>query len=242
ILYYITKIRTYIGLFFSYFALLMMLTMFLGASIYLYSPSNVSLAVAFAVNMGVMITVLAYFFAIAENISERKLHVSSIHVYSISLLAVLNEVLMGSTFGLAQFGSRLFSTPYNAFYYSINSYWFFLPMMSEMIGFYVIHYLRGLQYPYLLPLVGVTAFPPTAFNVSNWFPFAVIMTLGISAYGVFFSKRRDWKYVYLSLIVTGVILIINALPYDLNVVIAMTLYYSSIFFQVFQRGEIDKRL
>lgn len=238
ILYFTTRIKTFIGLFFLYFSLAMMLTMFLGASIYIYSPSNTTLAIAFAINMALMIFLLTYFFAIAENISERSLTNNPINIYGISVLLVANEVLMSTTFGLAQFGPKYFSSAYGAFYYTINSYWFFYPMMAEMLGFYLIHYVKGQQFQQLLPLVGVTAFPPTAFNVQDWFPFALVLTLGASAYGMFLNRKRErlwWFYIYLSLIFTSLLLLVNAIPYDINVIIAMVMYYATILFQTFEK-------
>ncbi|MEM0305325.1 MAG: hypothetical protein QW685_10035 [Saccharolobus sp.] len=224
ILYYIEKIRTYVGVFFIYFSLIMMITMFLGASIYLYSPSNLTLAIAFAINMSIMIVLIVYFFIIAKKLIHKPFNGEKPHVVVFSFLVVLNEILMGSTFGIAQFGSEYFSTPYNAFYYSINSYWFFYPMMAEMLAFYIIHYIRGLQYKELLPLIGIAAFPPTVFNYPNWFYSALIFSLIFSVLGVLSSR----KYIYLALAITILLNFVNAIPYDILIIASMTWYYSQI--------------
>jgi hypothetical protein len=236
ILFYIVRIRTYVGMFFAYFGLAMMLTMFVGASVYLYSPSNTSLAVAFGVNMAVMLGLLTYFFAIAEDMQKKKLTHTSLNTMSVSLLLVTNEVFMSTAFGLAQFGPKLFSSPYGSFYYTVNSYWFFYPMMAEMLGFYLIHYLKGEQFPQLLPLVGVTSFPPTAFNTQGWFPFAVAVSLGASGYGFAYSfkGRGLWTYIYASLLITTALLLVTPIPYDVDIVVTMVLYYYAILSKTFQ--------
>lgn len=227
ILYYMEKIRTYVGVFFVYFSLAMMLTMFLGASIYLFSPSTLSLAIAFGINMAVMITTLAYFFTIAEELVNKSFNGLNIHIISFSVLVVLNEILMGSTFGIAQFGREYFITPYDAFYYSINSYWFFYPMMAEMLAFYLIHYIKGMVYKELFPLIGVAAFPPTAFSYFQWFYSATFFSLAFSTIGILTSKGI-WRYVYLGVIIGVLLNFINAIPYDLIIITSMVMYYSHI--------------
>jgi hypothetical protein len=62
ILYYIEKIKTYVGVFFIYFSLVMMITMFIGASVYLISPSTLWLAIAFGINTFTMIPLIVYFY------------------------------------------------------------------------------------------------------------------------------------------------------------------------------------
>ncbi|AOL16787.1 hypothetical protein BFU36_08800 [Sulfolobus sp. A20] len=227
ILYYMEKIKTYIGVFFIYFSLAMMLTMFIGASIYLFSPSSTSLAIAFGVNMAIMISALAYFFIIAEEIAKIRFNGQRIHVVFFSILVVINEILMGTTFGLAEFGSVRFSTPYDAFYNSVNSYWFFYPMMAEMLAFYLIHYLRGLTFREIFPLIGVAAFPPTAFNYTDWFYSAVVLSLGFSALGILSSKRL-LRYIYSALALTILLTLINPIPYDALIITSMIIYYNYI--------------
>ncbi|WP_238842131.1 hypothetical protein [Sulfolobus sp. E11-6] len=141
ILYSVAIVSTKIGTFFLYFSLTMMLTMLIGASIYLFSPSNETFGIAFGINMASMILLLGYFFAVAENLAER-MNFNGYHFYTLSALAVINEVLMGLTFGLAQFGAKPFSTIILGLYNSLNSYWFFYPMMAEMLSLYLIAYIK----------------------------------------------------------------------------------------------------
>lgn len=229
ILYYIENIKSMIGLYFSYFGLVMMLSMFIGAIIYLYNPSNITLAIAFAENMVIMISFLAYFFIIAEELVKQPIRNLRYHIYVLSTLAVLNEILMGSTFVLAQFGKSLFSSVYSSFYSSVNSYWFFYPMMVEMLSLYLIQYIRGVNLKSLLPLIGVTSFPPTAFNIREWFLFGVVMTMAVSALGIVSSGRNLWRYIYSIILLATLGTFINPIPYDICVIIAMILYYSTIF-------------
>ncbi|QGA53218.1 hypothetical protein GFS03_00685 [Sulfolobus sp. E5-1-F] len=224
ILYYIEKIKTYVGVFFIYFSLIMMITMFIGASVYLISPSTLSLAIAFGINTFIMIPLIVYFLLNIRNFVNKKFNRERVHIVIFSLLLVLNEVLMGLTFGIAQFGPSKFSTLYYAFYYSINSYWFFYPMMAEMFALYLLHYLRGLTYREVFPLIGVATFPPTIFDYQEWFYSAIIFSLGFSTFGVIFSKNF-WRYVYSVLAVCILILLFNPIAYDLVIIVSMILYY-----------------
>jgi len=224
ILYYIEKIKTYVGVFFIYFSLVMMITMFIGASVYLISPSTLWLAIAFGINTFTMIPLIVYFLLKVSKFSNTKFNRERLHIVIFSLLLVLNEILMGSTFGIAQFGPSKFSTLYYAFYYSINSYWFFYPMMAEMLVLYLLHYLRGLTYREVFPLIGVAAFPPTAFDYQDWFYSALIFSLGFSVFGIMISKDL-WRYVYSVLAVCILILFFNTIAYDVAIITSMILYY-----------------
>ncbi|WP_422398137.1 hypothetical protein [Sulfolobus tengchongensis] len=224
ILYYIEKIKTYVGVFFIYFSLIMMITMFVGASLYLFYPSTSSLAIAFGINAFLMIPLIAYFLMTIRKLVNRHFRGERTHIVFFSILLVVNEVLMGSTFGIAQFGPSRFITPYYAFYYSINSYWFFYPMMAEMLALYILHYLKGLTYREVFPLIGAVAFPPTAFDYSEWFYSALIFSLGFSLVGVI-SSKKIWRYMYSALAVAILLLLINPIPYDILIIISMILYY-----------------
>lgn len=224
ILYYIEKIKTYIGVFFIYFGLLMMLTMFIGAVIYLYSPSNTSLAIAFGVNMAIMVSVLAYFFIVAEKIASQRFNGEKKHILSFAILVVLNEILMGTTFSLAQFGLKYFLTLYDAFNTSINSVWFFYPMMAEMLAIYLIHYLKGFYFKELFPLIGIATFPPTVFNFTDWVYSSLVLSLGFSLLGVLTAKNI-WRYIYIVLAIGTITTLLNPVPYDLIIIFSMILYY-----------------
>jgi|ECHhosMinimDraft_1075155.scaffolds.fasta_scaffold03027_2 hypothetical protein len=223
LIYLVESIRTHVGLFFSYFGLLMMLTMLLGASIYLAQPSSLTLAVAVGLNMGTMTALLGYFLYSAHSI-VRSLNMSKSDYYLVSLLLVSNEVLMGSTFGIAQFGVGPFSTPYGAFYTSVNSYWFFYPMMSEMLSLYIMLYLKGRNQDELYPLVGITAFPITALHVSHWSELSMALTLVIAVYGALKSSRT-WRWIYTSLAISALAVRVSPLPYDAAILLSMIYYY-----------------
>lgn len=224
ILFYIEKIRTYVGVFFVYFSLTMMIAMFVGASIYLLYPSRVSLAIAFGINTFIMIPLIAYFLLKIAKLANTPFRGERTHVVIFSILLVLNEILMGTTFGIAQFGFSRFSNLYYSLYFSINSYWFFYPMMAEMLALYLLHYLKGSINRELFPLIGLATFPPTAFDYQEWFYSALIFSLAFSILGSILSKRL-WRYVYLMLILSELILLINAIPYDIAIAISMILYY-----------------
>jgi len=61
------RIKSNVGLFLVYFVLIMMVSMFIGALIYLFSPTNVSLAEAIIINNGLMLFLLVYLFLNAKN-------------------------------------------------------------------------------------------------------------------------------------------------------------------------------
>jgi len=109
ILYLVERVRNYAGFWFMTFLLLMMISMFVGASIYLNSPSNVSLALAFLTNSIVMIAFLTPFLLKIKDLASRSYNGKDDGL--ISALAILNEVTMGYTFELAQYGKSVFSNP-----------------------------------------------------------------------------------------------------------------------------------
>jgi len=87
-----------------------------------------------------------------------------------------------------------------------------------------LHYLRGLTYREVFPLIGVAAFPPTAFDYQDWFYSALIFSLGFSVFGIMISKDL-WRYVYSVLAVCILILFFNTIAYDVAIITSMILYY-----------------
>lgn len=189
------KVKSYVGLLIFYFVQIMMITMFIGAILYLLSPSNYSLAEAIIINNATMLLFLVVLFS-----QGRKL--ANIHNFSkssliiASFLTVLNEILMGATFSLASFGPKLFSSFYLSVLTTLNSYWFFYPMMIEMLSLYLIDYIKGNIKKELFPLIGITTFPPTLFNFSQWVYSSLIIDIILSILGIINSKGL-WRFLYI---------------------------------------------
>jgi hypothetical protein len=223
VLAYTSRVRTEVGLFFLYFAFIMMITMLVGASVYFLSPGQATLGVAVGINMGAMVVALTYFFSTAESLTK-KVNMNRLIMGSIAALVVLNEGLMGTTFGLAQFGSGGFLTPLQGFLSSINSYWFFYPMMAEMLSLYLILDRRGVKLGAAYALVGATAFPPTAFDLPQWRLITPVLSLGASILGLLGSKRT-WRWIYVGVAGTSILTYLNPLPYDVMLPIAMGYFY-----------------
>lgn len=217
--------RTYTRMFFVYFALGMMILMLSGAALYLYYPSEETLGIAFGVNMVYMLGVLAYYFIIAEEVSGRELSNFGLHSVLIGVLVVVNEALMGATFTLAQYGRGPFSTPLASLYNSINSYWFFYPMMAEMLGLFLYHLSRGYLLKSLFPLVEMTAFPPTLFSPFNLVLASSGLSVASSLLGIYYSGDSVLKAAYGILAVVSAAALVTPYPYDAAVVASMALYF-----------------
>ncbi|MEM0071937.1 MAG: hypothetical protein QXR86_01000 [Metallosphaera sp.] len=226
ILYYVFKVRTKLGLFFLYFGFFMMSLMLIGASVYLFNPSQTNLGIAVGLNMTSMVLLLAYFFAVAEKLTEN-VNLKWYHLYSLSSLVVFNEALMGLTFGLAQFGKEPFLTPVSAMYNSLNSVWFFYPMMVEMLTLYLILLKRGNNLS-LFPFIGVAAFPPVIFqDLIIWRYFSLLASLGFSILGLTF--KGTWRYIYLLTTVGSISTLFTPWIYDVAILVGMIAYYVTSF-------------
>lgn len=222
------KMKTYTHAFLLGFAFLMMGTMFIGAIIYMYFPTTFSLGIAVAINMVPMIIVLAAFFSVADNLSrgitDRKV------IYLLSVSIVVDEVLMGSTFQIAQFGK--FSSPLQGIDSSLNSVWFFYPMMVEMffLFFVKVDEMSGSKTPvFLLPIIAVAALPPTLIDVSIWKYFSSLIDLTIAGFGLLTSPK-SWKFVYSAICIAVISALIGA-DYLFGSILALSMvyYYSSTF-------------
>ena len=226
ILYLVEKVKSYAGFWFIIFLLVMMISMFVSASIYLYSPSSVSLALAFLTNSVIMIAFLVPFFIKAKELAMKRYNGRDDGY--ISVLAVLNEVIMGYTFELAQYGKSVFSTPFSYFTLSVNNYWFYYPMMAEMFALFLIYYLRGVKQEVLtqlLPIVGITAFPPILLNDKTWFYSSLILSLGFCALG--FKSRLS--YLYIAMAVALLTTFFTPVVYELVLLYSMYTYYTTVF-------------
>jgi len=210
------KIKTWIGLFFAFFVLIMMITMFIGAIAYLLSPSNISLAEAIIVNNASMLILLVYLFMNAKKLASNK-DFSKIHIFSLSILTVLNEILMGGAFSLAYFGIKYFLT-------SLNSYWFFYPMMAEMLALYLIDYLKSRANKELFALIGITTFPPTILNFSQWIYSSIFIDVILSLIGII-NSRGLWRYLYIITAISVVSTLFIPTFFDIIIIIDMILYY-----------------
>lgn len=227
LLYFIYKVSTKLGVFFLYFSFTMMAFMLVGASIYLYQPSETDLGIAVGINMVSMILLLAYFFAVAEKLTE-KFKLRDVHYYSLASLVIVNEGLMGLTFGLAQFGRDPFTNVESALYNSLNSYWFFYPMMAEMLSLFFILMNKGRAPVELFPLVGITAFPPTIFtNLLIWRGTSIVMDFGLSMLGLTFKGK--WRIVYFVTALSVITTIYTPWIFDVTIIAGMVLYYVTSF-------------
>lgn len=232
VIYYVPEARTLIGGFLVYFVILMMSTMFLGATIYLLSPSEVTLGIAVGVNMAAMIAALGYFFSVAENLQvtmkRRKLFYSLV-----SVLLVITEYLMGLTFYVAQFLSQqeaVGQVLLRSLVDSLSSYWFFYPMMLEMLSLYIILYLQQAEVRELFPLIGVTTFPPGAFTFKGWDYTSAVLSTAISIFGVVISRKISWRLLYgLAAFSSLVTLAVGPILFDLIVASSMVYYYYTSF-------------
>lgn len=246
VIYYIeNKLNTYIHLFFSYFILIMMALMLVGAIIYLSSPSNVTLGIAVAINMISMIVILAFFFSVAENLSKQ-ITLSSKILYSLASLLVLNEALMGTTFSLAEFGKSYFFSITEDMAISLNSIWFFYPMMIEMLFTLVIGIVNfnqiGDYVYYVIPLIGIAAFPPTVLNFNVWIYSALAIDIFLAIYGIMKSKLI-WKILYAILIITLIPILFNInIFFGLGIAISMVYFYRSLFMEARIKKEKDSSM
>lgn len=226
ILYLVEKVRNYAGFWFIIFLLVMMISMFVSASIYLNSPSSLSLALAFLTNSIVMVAFLVPFFIKARELALRRYNGKNDCL--ISALAVLNEVIMGYTFELAQYGKSIFSNPLSYFTLSINNYWFYYSMMAEMFTLYLIYYLRGVKREVLtqiFPIVGITASPPILLDNKVWFYSSLLMSLGFCALGF----RSRLNYLYVAMAIALLTTFFTPVIYELVLLYSMYTYYTIVF-------------
>ncbi|MEJ2775372.1 hypothetical protein WIW90_03935 [Sulfolobaceae archaeon RB850M] len=226
ILYLVEKVRNYASFWFIIFLLVMMISMFVSASIYLNSPSSLSLALAFLTNSIVMVAFLVPFFIKARELTLRRYNGKNDCL--ISALAVLNEVIMGYTFELAQYGKYIFSNPLSYFTLSINNYWFYYSMMAEMFTLYLIYYLRGVKREVLtqiFPIVGITASPPILLDDKVWFYSSLLMSLGFCALGF----RSRLNYLYVAMAIALLTTFFTPVIYELVLLYSMYTYYTIVF-------------
>jgi hypothetical protein len=226
ILYLVEKVRNYAGFWFIIFLLVMMISMFVSASIYLNSPSSLSLALAFLTNSIVMVAFLVPFFIKAKELALRRYNGKNDSLTS--ALAVLNEVIMGYTFELAQYGKSIFSSPLSYFTLSINNYWFYYSMMAEMFTLYLIYYLRGVKREVLtqiFPIVGITASPPILLDNKVWFYSSLLMSLGFCALGF----RSRLNYLYVAMAIALLTTFFTPVIYELVLLYSMYTYYTIVF-------------
>lgn len=227
ILYMSERVKNYAGLYLVYFLLGMMAIMFLSAIYYLYYPSSLSLALAFLTNSIYMVSLLVPFFLIAKKLASKEYRGG--HEIYISVLAVINEFLMGYTFNLAYLGRTYFENTLDVFNYSVNSFWFFYPMMAEMLSLYIINYIRnGNVRKDLFPLIGIATFPPILLAVPYWVYSTIAITLGLCLIGLFNSKEMGLRIVYLILVIGTLLTFFTPYLYELAILSGMVLYYQKV--------------
>lgn len=224
------KIKTLVHVFFTYFILIMMLFMLVGAFIYLYSPSETTMGVAVAINMISMIVILAYFFSQAENLSKETKMTQSV-LAPLAVLLVVNEVMMGAVFSLSQLGVSNFSTLYSALNNSLNSVWFFYPMMAEMVATVLIIFtsIPEVDLKDVIPLIGITTFPPTVFRIPIWVYTSVVFDTAFAILGIVKGKR-EWKILYFTILISTLAVIFNNyLVFAFAIAGSMVYFYDFIF-------------
>ncbi|BCU70340.1 hypothetical protein [Stygiolobus caldivivus] len=227
ILYLFERIKNYAGLFLVYFLLGMMISMFLSAIYYLYYPSSISIAIAFLTNSIYMVSLLVPFFLNAKRLASKEYNGG--HEIYVSTLAVVNEFLMGYAFNLAYLGKNYFENGIDIFNYSIDSYWFFYPMMAEMLSLYIINYMKNESVRRdLFPLIGIATFPPILLNETYWIYSTVIISLGLCFIGVISSKDKTIKIVYLALAIGTVLTFYTSLLYEVLILVGMVMYYQKV--------------
>jgi len=180
----------YTQLFVILFVLTMMVSMFLGASVYLFYPSSLSLSAILGENMFVMVLGLIYVF---ENLQRPAKTVSGVWWrFALAILIVLNEFLMGFVFNTAQngasilkLGSDFLKSLVND---SVNNYWFFLPLAAELVS--VKKITKRLFYVFLAASM---AFSPTILTSKLWHEASMIATAALWV-GFFFGIKR-WRYL-----------------------------------------------
>ncbi|BBG23062.1 hypothetical protein IC006_0346 [Sulfuracidifex tepidarius] len=223
------KMQTYTHVFMAEFFMLMMATMFVGAMIYLYNPSTFSLGIGVGINMVSMIIALAAFFSVVDNLSRP---IKDKRIFPlISLSIVIDEILMGSTFQLAESGK--FVSPIQGIDSSLNSVWFFYPMMTEMLFLFLVKLngLSGNKLPlYLLPVIVVTAMPPTLLQVPLWRYYSIFIDIAFLGYGMISSSIPSWRVLY-ALIGIGIVstFLGTGIPFGISLSVSMIYYYYSIF-------------
>ncbi|BDC17908.1 hypothetical protein [Acidianus sp. HS-5] len=219
LLYESEEVKTKLGFSLVIFGFIMMITMFIGATLYLISPTSLSLAEAVLINN---FTMLAYILSVFPFLRgfKVKFSLSSLSSILVSLLAVINEILMSLTFNIAcRFP--------NVIYETFNGGWFFYPMMAEMLSLFLIHYVKGQFYKDLFPLIGITSFPPTLLDNEKWFYTALVISLILSFIGIRESKLLV-RIVYIALAVSLVSLFLLTPFYDSVIVLSMITYYYTI--------------
>ncbi len=231
------KMQTYTHVFIVEFFMLMMATMFIGAMIYLYNPSTFSLGIGVGINMVSMIIALAAFFSVAENLSrpirDRKI------VPLISISIVIDEILMGSTFQIAESGK--FLSLIQGIDSSLNSVWFFYPMMIEMLFLFLINLNKfsGTKLPLnLFPVIVVTALPPTLIHIPLWEYYSALIDIAVLGYGTFISSM-SWKFFYTMMGLGVMLTFITGIPFGVSLSASMMYYYYSIFSSI-KKGTSEK--
>jgi polyferredoxin len=166
------------------FLLVMMVSMFVSAVAYLYSPSFVTVYELVALNMVSMsiglIPILAALFKgdkpLAETRVGRAVSSKALVVVTVIGLALVSEAFMGWTFALVSGISSTSQPAIVSLVDSVSSYWFVFTMAAEMA---VTLYLVGrMRFPRAFRwLVGLQAagmvLSPTAIHASAWADFAV---------------------------------------------------------------------
>lgn len=180
------------------FVLVMMATMFLGAGAYISSPGEVTLAYAVGGNMFAMVIGLVIILnSFSEEAEERRFNRKK-WTPVFSILLIFNEALMGFVFHEAQSGLSLDSSALGASVgtvnAAVNTYWFFTPMMAEMVSAITLvkNRSKGLNGVYV-GLVGATAFPPTLIDSKSWVPIGFALTLAALAYSLVLSRGARGK-------------------------------------------------
>ncbi len=213
------EVKTKLGFSLVIFGFIMMITMFIGASLYLISPTSVSLAEAILLNNFTMVAYILSVFPFLKKFKVRFSLSASLSIL-VSLLAVVNEIMMSLTFNIAcKFPDLLYET--------FNGGWFFYPMMAEMLSLFLIHYIKGKFFRCLFPLIGITSFPPTLLDNAKWFYSALAISLILTLIGIIESKSLV-KIIYAILIISLISLFAFPQLYDSAIVTSMVTFYYTI--------------
>ncbi|MEM3671034.1 MAG: hypothetical protein QW767_04740 [Thermoprotei archaeon] len=224
------------------FVLVMMLSMFLGASFYMLYPGQISLAYVVGGNMFVMVIGLVIILNSFGEESAEKPFNRRLWTPIVSVLLILNESMMGLVFHQAQDGLLLAPTPAGQLTglvdLSVNTYWFFTPMMAEMISAFTMIEARSATINGVYTgLVGATAFPPTLLGYPSWIRVGFLLTFVALVYSLYIARKPTTRSERLGVSLTTVVLVTMVVAYVLSqwflfalgIVAAMYWFYNDAF-------------
>lgn len=179
----------------------MMVAMFVGAAVYVAYPGGLTLAYVVGGNMLAMVVGLVYILGGLEGLEAGGFNQKRYAKY-FALLVLLNEASMGLTFVEAQgnaawlHGADIRLLPAELVASSVNTYWFFLPLSSEVASAIYFNRSRASEPHY--GILAAALLSPTSFNTKYWSLPALAALIASSAYFAqsALKKRRQVDGAY----------------------------------------------